>query len=85
MRLIEFAGNDFLQAGSSYVSLKHPRLVIQALQCSKLFRSAKPGLGDSFFKYPNCFVIDFQGDWKRVPVLAAVGERETRRVRKTAG
>ena len=44
VRLIEFAGNDFLQAGSSYVSLEHPRLVIQSLQCSKLFRSAKLGV-----------------------------------------
>jgi hypothetical protein len=49
-------------------------LVIKPLQGTYLFRMAQPRLLNRRLQHPDRFVIDAQGNGKRVAVLAAMSE-----------
>src|SRR5438445_1064524 len=84
MRLVEFAGDNFLQAGAGDVSLDLPRLIVEPPQRADLLFASKPGFLHSGFQHADRLVIDLERNRERVPVLAATRQRETARIRKTA-
>ena len=61
------------------------RLIIETLQCGKLFRAAEPSLRNRSLQHPDRLVIDRDRHRKRVPVLAAMRDRKARRVGKAVG
>jgi len=66
-------------------AVKPARLIVEAPQRSEFFFAAKPGLRDRRFQDPDRLVIDPDRHRKGMAVLAAVGEREARRVGKPIG
>src|SRR3954466_2388876 len=62
-----------------------PRLVVEALNRGKLLFAAERCLLDGGLHDANSLVIDADRHWEWLPVLAAVGEREPRRIAEAIG
>ncbi len=66
-------------------ALKLPRSCIKALERLQLFRMAELGVSHGRFQETDGFVIDLERNRIWVPVFAAMGEREARRVLEATG
>src|SRR6516162_11964786 len=62
------------------VAFQPARLVVEALQCSKLFLAAEPGFRHRGFQHADRLVVYRDRHRKGVTVLPAMGERKPSRV-----
>ena len=60
------------------------RFPVELLQCRQLLVLAELGALHGRFKNTDGFVVHFERDRKRMPVLAAVGDREACRIAEPA-
>jgi hypothetical protein len=67
---------------ASGAAFQPARLIIQTLQCGKLFLAAEPSLCNRSLQHPDRLIIDRDRHRKGVPVLAAMSDRKPRRVGK---
>ena len=84
MGLFEFLRNQPLHCRAVCYTLEPPRLVVKLLECKQRVVLAELCPLDCRPDYANGLVIDLERNRERVPVLAAMGERKTRRVAKAA-
>jgi hypothetical protein len=67
------------------MALKLAGLLVKPLQCGEFFFASKLCLSDGRLQHVYCLVVDLKRNWKRVPVLAAMRQREPPRIAKPAG
>src|SRR5438128_228150 len=78
------ARDEAVKGGPDSIALEEPRLAIEARDCAQFLVAAELGLADRRFEDADGLVIDFERYRERVAVLAAVGEREARRIAEPA-
>ena len=74
-----------MQGWAGRVAFQPARLVVEALQCSKLFLAAEPGFRHRGFQHADRLVVYRDRHRKGVTVLPAMGERKPSRVGKPVG
>ena len=73
-------GEQRLDRRSGSAPLKPAGLIVQALDCRELLGLAKLGSLHGRFQYADGAIIDLQRDGIGMPILAAVGDRKSRRI-----
>jgi hypothetical protein len=73
------------KGGTGGEAFEPPCLIVEPLQRSKLLLAAEPGLRNRGLQHPDCLIVNREGDWKGMPVLAAMSEGKPRRVSKPVG
>ena len=66
-------------------SVKPACLIVEPLQCSKLFVAAEPGPRNRGLQHSDRLVVNRKRDRKGMAVLTAMSERKPRRVGKPVG
>ena len=76
--------DELLKSGAGHMAFEPADLVVETLQRGEFFLAAEPGLRNRRFEHPDRLVVYRDGHREGVPVLAAMGERKTRRIAKSA-
>src|SRR3954468_6761198 len=85
MRALAFTGDESLERRAARDLLELACLIVQPLERAKLLLATELSLLHGGFHDTDRFVIDLDRHRKRVAVLAAVRQREARRIAKPAG
>ncbi len=85
MRVAKFLGDMLGERRSARPAFQPACLLIEPPDRAEPFVIAEPGLSDRGLQHRNRLVIDLERDGVGVAVLAAMGEREARRIGKAAG
>jgi len=78
MRLLPFLRDQLLERRTRSASLKQPCLLIKPLDRAELLVSSQLRIPDGGLQHAYRFVVHPQRNRERVPVFAAVSEREPR-------
>ena len=70
--------DEILERRIRCMALQHPRLLVQSFQRGKFFVTTKPRILNRKFEHPNRLIVNTKWYWKRMPVLAAMGQGEPR-------
>ena len=85
MGALALSRNPFLHCRAGGMALEPSSLVVKPFERAELFRSPQFCFLDRRFQHLNGLVVHTERHRKRMPVLAAVGDGESRRIGEAVG